>query len=210
LETISGPHTNELDAVFPWLSAMVPNYIDASMLRCPADKSGGKDGSKPNSDEYWATNKNDNGSKYEYTETDDMSGNEREYRNQEVEACSYLYEFNAAECSWWDKMEPNGWYIYGDKNGTMATNVQANIDGNKIVSWAEAKLMQLRLGDTTSLGGEYDPSQFPLVRCFHHYTDKKVYIIKKNVRTPEDRVLNVALDGHVFLSGPPWEYPLAP
>jgi prepilin-type N-terminal cleavage/methylation domain-containing protein len=186
LETISGPHENEMDAVFPWLSAMVPDYIEASMLRCPADESKGKYGSKPDeNDQYGVTDP--------YEETDDITGNPHPDRNEDIEACSYMYEFSAAACSWFD-------------------DEKAEIDGIAPVTWAEAKFWQLRNGDNVNSDSGYDPTQFPLVRCFHHYKDKKVnmYHTLDDVVMPQVRVLNVSMAGNVFLSAPQWEYPLAP
>ena len=204
LSVKSGRYQYETDAIFPWLSSMVPDYASPANLICPGDKSHGKDGSKPNGQEY--LDRSGDKIEYSYSETNDFDN------NPEVKACSYMYEFNAAECSWW-----GGWSsefaIFGSNNQDWATDEQANLnsDVDNIVSWAEAKLVQLAYGDTYSEGG-YDPSRFPLVRCFHHYEDKKVRINNLYYNRIESsvRVQNVAMDGHVFLSGMQWEYPVAP
>ncbi|MDF3127974.1 type II secretion system protein [Kiritimatiellaeota bacterium B1221] len=186
LSVKSGRYNDETDAIFPWLSAMVPEFANATNLVCPGDSSHGTYGSKPDE----SPNYNDQNA---FEETDDMTGNNHPDRNTEIDACSYMYEFCAAECSWF--------------SGSVD---EADLNDDGQVSWAEAKLRQLS-GDSYSPDG-YDPSKFPLVRCFHHYDDKKVRVdnLDDNKIVSEIRVLNVAMDGHIFLSGPQWEYPLAP
>lgn len=183
-----------------------PDLIgDPKLLICPSDPSNGEDGSKPDSDQYETMTGDDN----QYTETDDLDNNTR------VDACSYMYEFSEAPCSWWnaDWDTDDEWYVIGSSSGSPATDEQADINNDTIVSWAEAKLMQLEHGDSFSQDA-YDRSRFPLVRCFHHYQDKPVLIRSLN---PDEsgkirssvRVLNLAMDGKVFLSGSEWEHPLA-
>ncbi len=185
LSVKSGRYNYETDAIFPWLSDMVPDFANPESLVCPGDSSHGTYGSKPEE----SADYND---QYAFEETDDLTGNNHALRNQDIEACSYMYEFNAAECSWY--------------NGSTE---EADLNKDGIVSWAEAKLKQLS-GDTFSPDG-YDPSKFPLVRCFHHYDDKKVRVddLDDNKIISSIRVLNVAMDGHIFLSGTQWEFPLA-
>lgn len=200
LEVISGPHSNEMEAVFPWLSAMVPEYIEATVLRCPGDKSKGRYGSKPEEDPVFAA-VDRNG----FPETDDTLDNNHSLRNRDVEVCSYMYEFSAAECDWW-----NG-YILNSK-GTVASTSDIDLDPDDGgITWGEVKLAQLAYGDTSSPGA-YDRTQFPLVRCFHHFDDKEVKVQNTDDNRIETnfRVLNLAMDNHVFVSGLKWEYPLAP
>lgn len=208
LEVISGPHENEMDAVFPWLSAMVPDYIEASVLRCPGDESKGRYGSKPEENpEFFAIDSQG------FSETDDNLNNPaagmHAARNPDVEFNSYMYEFNDATISW-------GWsgYILGSGDRSFATQEQIDINQDGRVTWGEAKITQLAHGDTFSMKG-YDRAQFPLVRCFHHFKDKTVKV--QNLDTPSSptvttsvRVMNLAVAGNAFLSGLQWEYPLAP
>lgn len=208
LEVISSPHGNQMDAVFPWLSAMVPDFIDSAVLRCPADSSGGRYGSKPEEDpDFFAIDSQG------FTETDDNLNNPASgmhaARNPDVKFNSYMYEFNDADISW-------GWsgYILGSSDQSYATQGQIDIDQDGRITWGEAKMIQLAFGDTFSHKG-YDRTQFPLVRCFHHFKDKSVKIL--NLDNPSSptvtrsvRVLNLAVGGNVFLSGLQWEYPLAP
>ncbi|WFB34421.1 type II secretion system protein [Kiritimatiellota bacterium B12222] len=208
LETISGPHENEMDAIFPWLSTMVPDFLDFGNLRCPADESKGRYGSKPEENaEFFAMDKEG------FPETDDNSNNpasgQYAQRNEDVEFNSYMYEFNDATISW-------GWsnYILGSGDHSFATEELVDINGDGRITWGEVKVTQYTYGDTFSMGA-YGPSQFPLVRCFHHFKDKVVRV--RNLDNPNAptvttsvRVMNLAMDGSVFISGLQWEYPLEP
>ena len=198
LEVVSGPHQNEMEAVFPWLSVMVPRYIDEAQLRCPGDESNGRYGSKPEENTTFAA-VDSNG----FTETDDFDGN-HPLQNSDVEFNSYMYEFSAADCDWWEG-------VIVDSNGLPATASQINIDDDPTISWGEVKLFQMKYGDGFSSNG-YDRTQFPLVRCFHHFDDRKVKVqnTDDNQIDTSFRVLNVAVAGNAFLSGLKWEYPLAP
>jgi prepilin-type N-terminal cleavage/methylation domain-containing protein len=199
LEVMSGPHLNEMEAVYPWLSAMVPDAIDATMLRCPADESRGRHGSKPDSTEF--TDIDDNN----FPETDDNLNNptatgQHALRNPDVEFNSYMYEFNDATIS-------SSWPWESDLLNPSAVDI--NQDDR--ITWGEVKLSQMRYGDGFSPGG-YDRTQFPLVRCFHHYKDREVRyedLITNSIET-DIRVLNVAVAGNVFMSSPQWEFPLVP
>jgi len=77
------------------------------------------------------------------------------YRNSEITACSYVYEFNPCQCEWFEAAH----------NETEIA--QADTSGNGEVSWKEAKIWQSFHG----YGG-----QVPIVRCFWHYYnhDQKV------------------------------------
>ncbi len=198
LEVMSGTHLNELDAVYPWLSAMVPDAIDATMLRCPADESRGRYGSKPVENPEFAAIDNQN-----FPETDDNLNNpasgEHSRRNPNVEFNSYMYEFNDATPTW-------GWQSYLQSD---PASVLRNRDDR--ITWGGVKLAQMRHGDGYSPGG-YDRTQFPLVRCFHHYKDREVRYRNLDDDTIERnmRVMNVAVAGNVFMSSLQWEFPLVP
>lgn len=189
----------DTDRVYPWLSDMHPDPIGApNQFICPSDRSAGASGSKPNEPRYEEISGDEN----QYTETDDLTNNPEISRN------SYMYEFCEATCSWWqDGNWGSEWGVLGP-GGEYATDDLADKDGNG-VSWAEAKFVQLKYGDTYSQGG-YDANQFPVIRCFHHYDDRPV-----RVADPDDglvskvRVLNIAITSRFFISGPQWEYPLA-
>ncbi|MEX2607558.1 MAG: type II secretion system protein [Kiritimatiellia bacterium] len=194
LEVMSGPHLNELEAVYPWLSAMVPDAIDETMLRCPADESRGRYGSKPvENPEFAAIDEND------FEETDDNESNDHPSRNHDVEFNSYMYEFSDAT------LGTSVWNWESSVNGVQ------DIDQDGRITWAEVKFAQMRNGDGFSEGG-YDRTQFPLVRCFHHFKDREVRYrdMDDNTIKSNMRVLNVAVAGNVFMSSLQWEYPLVP
>jgi len=201
LSTLSNYNLAEIDGIAPRLSSFYPDSIsEPRMFICPSDSSNGEHGGKPTENQKY---RDLTGDTSDYKETDDLT------HNPEITGCSYLYEFSEAKSEWWPD------YVYLP-NGNLAGNSdekQLDLDDDGIVSWAEAKLAQLRNGDKTetSDGKPYDPTGFPLVRCFHHFQDRLV-----KINDPKDgivqriKVLNVAMAGNIFISGPQWEYPLAP
>ncbi|GEM_PF-1544944 len=211
LDILSGPHESEMDGVFDWISEMHPDYIqDPKLFICPADKSRGQYGSKPVENNSWATallrvGQNDN---EDFPETNDLSNNPEVTRN------SYMYEFSDTPCTWWQ-----GYVLNSEGNASSSDDFDSfDIDGDGSVSWGETKLKQLANGDTSQLGDPktgYDRSFFPLIRCFHHYQSKSVRI--RNLENPNNPiiqrsvpVLNVSVNGNVFVSGLQWEYPVVP
>ncbi|MBM4081032.1 MAG: DUF1559 domain-containing protein [Planctomycetes bacterium] len=163
------------DDLPPWLSTLYPKYIsDHRVYLCPSDPFDGHEASVP----PWATG-------LQFTETDDTAANTatdqvrygddlvapRDYRNTEIKACSYIYEFSLAKCSYWYQ---SGNPPFPDTNG-------GNNDG--VVSWREVKQLVDQKGlcqdlnDINNNGdtNEYvfDPSQayrgrVPIIRCFYH------------------------------------------
>ena len=158
-----------------WLSTLFPNYLPygrEQTLICRSDPSRGKDGSKP-----IGVPSSIIGDQFE--ETNDNDGNNHPTRNTAIEACSYLYEFNAAECSW-----------------AGSTN-----------SWKTEKLDQLINGDTISNNEPYDPAFFPMIRCYHHY-DKMTYKLKAGHPFDANEYglsINVSYAGNVFRAPLQWE-----
>jgi prepilin-type N-terminal cleavage/methylation domain-containing protein len=165
--------------------------------------------------------------KYDWAERLSNGGGQRN--------CSYLYEFSTRPCdTWWadalvmwDADMPWGLDIafpedkaYVDRNG----------DG--VVTWQEAKFVQLENGDVyvtgiSSPGDGYIPTVWssqpwdtidltaypmhgyprtlmPIVRCFWHCTPSLVDLADNQNRGPEE-VLNLALEGNTFMSVPGWE-----
>jgi len=94
-------------------------------------------------------------------------------RNPNITACSYSYEFAPTECDWFETTV------------TQTDIDQADTNGDKIVTWKEAKIWQSLHG----YGG-----RVPIVRCFWHYYNHN------------QKVLNLAFrDYNVYTSGPEWE-----
>ncbi len=125
-----------------FLSNLYSTYIDTKETYiCPADRSNpkGSEGGKPVHEP----------AENQYSETDDNVNNNlsnsqgvayRDMRNQEIEYCSYLYEFCRADCSW-----------YPGK------------------TWKEAKLEEMQKGTTGGSGEHIDVyGHVPLARCFWH------------------------------------------
>jgi len=199
LEVSSSPLSFGEDAIFPWLSAMYPRFIsDNGMYICPSDTSRGAWGSKPagpgESELFRTRDTND------FPETNDLG------RNPEVPFVSYMYEFTEAPVTWnWQS------YVLSSNKGSFATLSEVDTNGDGIASWREVKLQQLDYGDAWSQR-PYERTQFPLVRCFHHYNDRLLQVrnTDDNIVERSFRVLNVAVNGNVFLSGLQWEYPIIP
>lgn len=168
---------------FPdYLSTLYPSYVAAEKLfLCKSDKSHGAEGSKPDDDSAGV----------QYPETDDNKG------NNGIDACSYLFEFCAAKCDWWD-----GYIGY---SGTIGGLIDANGDGT--VTWAEAKEYQLKNGDLTNGGAPYTPTSFPMIRDFYHNKEKHF-----RVKDPDTGItvkmglsINVAYAGNIFRAPLTWE-----
>ena len=190
-----------------WLSTLYPDYInDDLFFVCKADQSQGRDGSKPNLEPGEVSAKYGGTIGDQYPETDDnnyrVDGDDtHRERNDEVEFCSYMYEFNNAQCSWFPSP--------GFFPGVGVADVDTDEDG--IASWDEVKLWQLTRGDnsTVSQGRPYQPEKFPIVRCFHHYFDKSWGGIPNSTGAGTHReglTLNAAYAGNVFRAPLTWEY----
>jgi type II secretory pathway pseudopilin PulG len=179
----------------PWLSALFPKYMPGrtQVLICKSDGSQGADGSKPNSAEYSALT----GDSDQYPETDDIASNTDTNRNKTITACSYMYELCCAECGW------TGW------QASLNVGVPAvDKNGDNKASWAEVKDYQLKHGDKSQTDGPkpYDPTSFPIVRCFHHYKERRIGVIDASGKTVDQcMTLNVFHDGHVDQAALYWE-----
>lgn len=179
----------------PWLSCLFPRYVDdASVFVCPGDPTQGAEGGIP----PWAPGQ-------QFRETDDtLQCRALAYvlvggkpvpvvglRNPDIRACSYVYEFCAARCSWW----PQGWrQRYPDLAG--------NRDG--VVSWAEVKGLVEQRG--LQPDGSFDAAKalggdVPILRCFWH--------VPRDAWDSAPAVLNVRVgDGTLYrsdASGDGWQ-----
>lgn len=162
-----------------WLSCLYPDYVrDSSIFVCPADSNLGVDGSIPNRSPFLDVGAS------QYTEADDTLQNTspkelKSLRNASIAACSYLYDFNRAECSWW----------------TGGSYPDANADG--VVSWREVRTlvdMQGLLPNGTHSREKAYRGHVPIIRCFHHVAKRF------DGSAP---VLNLAVeDRNVYISGP--------
>jgi prepilin-type N-terminal cleavage/methylation domain-containing protein len=155
----------------PWMSSLYPAYVNAeAIFICPADTTRGQEGGKPE----WFTTSGDPG---QFTETDDNGkGTARTeiaaMRNDAIEANSYMYEFGAMECSWWD-----------------SSKTWADTDGDGFVSWREAKETERtgQFGATSFNDEEAYAGHVPMIRCFWHVARTKALI-------GDEMVLNIACE----------------
>lgn len=134
----------------PWLSTLYKSYISTpKSFICITDKEKGLTGhghlSFPEINDIPPENIPD--AEYAAPYEGAIAGFNQ--RNPEITACSYMYEFNPNECSW----------FMLDK--TLEEITQADKNGDGSVSWKEAKLWQASFG---GFGGNT-----PIVRCFWHY-----------------------------------------
>lgn len=166
-----------------WLSNLYPDYINSiETFLCKSDRSGGKEGGKP-----------DNGDPelgQDYQETDDTEyniyGEDYRNRNTTIKKCSYMYEFANAECSW-------------NLPGAQ------DIDNDGILTWYEVKIYQLNYGDHFH-PGKYNEQLFPAIRCFHHYKEDTIEFTYEGEKHKQPMTINVSFWGNVFLAPIQWEY----
>lgn len=176
MHAIAMYRTDYEDFYPPWLSTLYPEYVPANQIYvCSNDQSSGKEGGKPK----WFIEKGDNN---EFIETNDNGDAEKpgsdgkpyarkeitDMRNDEIDACSYMYEFTWAGCSWWN----GGNYRSGDPKWNEGK--WADFNGDGVVSWREAKETEMRglysQNGTDILTNEEEAygGHVPMIRCWWH------------------------------------------
>ena len=192
-------YRDDNEGKFPnWLSNLSPDYVKTGdtaggnaiglkVFLCKSDRTYGVAGSKPELPIPVV------GEQYEETDDNDSNGATLG-RNVDVHGCSYLYEFCAAECSWYGG--PGG-----DINGTPKDLAPVGE-----WSWCEVKLCQLQNGDDFH-PGPYSETEFPIIRCFHHCTESAFMVKKDGVPEPEKEgaTINMGYAGNVFRAPVTWE-----
>ena len=182
-----GEHDNRTP---DWLSNLYPDYVDdRSLYVCRADYNGGRDRIRPK-DFVAAIH---DSATLDATKFRDNKTNSENARNRAVECCSYFYEFSTATHGWG---KDDGWPA-GDYS-TLKGYKQAQMtygDENSGRDYANRSL-------------PYSASRIPIIRCYHHWRDQKVYGVAyadRSGRRPSKQhiVINVAYAGNVFV-GPPW------
>jgi len=162
----------------PWLSVLYPEYMGAPEIYiCPSDGTLGKEGSKPR----WT--KPDGTGWDLYDETDDTEDCGTTYphikamRNKKIRACSYLFEFCWAECSWWPPAE--GWSdpLLADFDGPER-DPATDPPTAGFVSWREAKWTEIYGLKAPAGKIVTDPDiaydgWVPIIRCFWHGRDRE-------------------------------------
>ncbi len=168
-----------------WISNLYPTYIDdLSVYVCRSDKEKGRGIIRP-----------DSLAKYEggtpstkYKETiDNITAGNRDGRNPDVDANSYMYEFSCADCDW-------------------------SVPGESNPSWAQYKEWELREGNN---GKPFSTSRMPIVRCFHHAAYSSVNQYPEGTGGAADKspskifpsglTLNVAYAGNVTIAPLWWQ-----
>lgn len=167
---------NDMDV--GWVSLLYPDYIKTTKcFQCPSD--GNDKDTPPNG---WLARIDE-----QHSTAYDREGNTglNVNPNTAVGNVSYFYEFTDSECAW-------------------------NLTGSGLTSpytWAQLKRIQLAQGgdDTHPLGQGYDPSLFPVIRCYWHVKRVKTYSASKPIPNSAAPVLNVSFLGNFFLSRGKWE-----
>jgi prepilin-type N-terminal cleavage/methylation domain-containing protein len=170
---------------FPtWLASLWPTYTnkDRRIFVCSVDLSKGAEGGRPDWIEF---DQFPNADKDGPVRMSGASG-------ENWFPSSYLYEFNGEECEW---CKPTG-----------AEKDFYDRDGDGVVSWYEAKIVQVLGGSWTDEGGslhKIDPKdvyngRVPVIRCFWHAD-------KANGLEDTDRVLNICYNYRIYMGRPEWE-----
>lgn len=151
--------------------------VEDRLYQCPSDEKRGTQGAMP-----------DKAGVTQYVETDEGPGKSVPPPcAPNAPACSYLYEFSGADCSWWSD----------GKLGSGDTKASIDRDNNPSNStWQEVKFWQMERGDTFLTQG-YPRTWFPIMRCWWH--------TKQLNSDTEQEVYNLAIDGNIFPSGAYWE-----
>ena len=200
LTIFRGEHDNQTP---DWLSNLYPEYVDdRSMYVCRADKNNGGDTPRPtelvNSISNFR-NDTDNAPYWDNEKNSDQKRNNGQGANGPVKCCSYLFEFSAAETKWRVPNDARG----GSRNPAQPYTMR------------DYKMDQMTYGDT-KINGVYLPysaSRIPILRCYHHWKDQRVYgrnSAESGPITKQRLVLNVAYAGNVFAGPPSWEGTLHP
>jgi prepilin-type N-terminal cleavage/methylation domain-containing protein len=169
-------YQSDMGELPPWLSNM-EKYIKArGVFQCKSDASRGRQGSKP----PWLLPGET--SEVRHAETWDFEGasaaasaagfgNDVDdaasaMQNPWLQANSYLYEFCAAACSWWQGgtyPDPNNPGMYHD-----ASDSKVDLNRDSKISWREAREFELNICGP----------QTPIVSCYWHTNEAGEQVIR--------------------------------
>jgi prepilin-type N-terminal cleavage/methylation domain-containing protein len=176
--------TDGKDAFPPWLASLWPVYTkeNRKVFLCPSDKTEGAEGGRPD----WIPEAEQfHNADRDGPDRDTGSGGEDWFRS------SYLYEFNREQCEWW--------------SGTDAEKSFYDTNGDGVVSWYEAKIVQVKGGAWTYEGQPYQIDEkdvyggrVPVMRCFWHSE-------QEGGLDAHDRVLNITYNYRIYMGKPKWE-----
>jgi len=161
----------DFDTIPPWLSNLHPKYMrNPEMYICAADASSGVDGGTPKwwpfqrFEETWDTKDRPADAEDRWIVYGDPPKiDPGEFRNTDIERCSYIYEFSLAYCSWWGE-------------GDYPDEVNNGGNGDGVSSWREVKTLVEGKGlqpDGTLNREEAHHGLVPIIRCFHHHYSQK-------------------------------------
>ena len=192
-----GEHDNRTP---DWLSNLYPEYVDdRAMYVCRADSNGGRD--RIRSKEFVETIGDSSAlDANKFRDNESNKSNEANTRNRAVECCSYFYEFSVATHGWGKESNwPDG--DYSTLRAYKAAQMSYG-DGNSGRDAAGNPL-------------PYSASRIPIIRCYHHWRDMRLYGVAYSDRssrraTRQWITLNVAYAGNVFVGPPWWEGTLHP
>jgi prepilin-type N-terminal cleavage/methylation domain-containing protein len=174
---------------FPnWLSDLYPKYIgkgSEGVFVCKSDRTQGKSllSCKPVELIESTSYEPPNSAQTEINIYNVLSDNTG---NNGVDACSYIYEFNAADCGW-------NWKTH------------LGIETNATWTWKEVKKYQLAYGDAWNDHKPYSETIFPVIRCYHHWKERMVET-SSTLRPKEALTLNVSYAGNVYEGPLTWEF----
>ncbi len=166
-----------------WLSTLhSDDYIAGQdVFVCPADRSGGTNGSKPR----------DNTGNVIAEAGDEFNTDDP----HPVIDVSYLYEFNANDA----RRSAGGWYTRGNF-------LAQDPPEDQVPTWKLVKTYQMRYGDAMSNSQPWPTTFFPMIRCFHHILERTVqHEPDDNGNTESGMTINVAYAGNIFISPTQWE-----
>ena len=185
-----------------WLSDLFPTYIGGNrdVYVCKSDRSFGTNDYACKPKELVDVDvASGNALSVNYKYCSDNRDDPSTFRTNGIGACSYMYEFNAHACDAW----PYAGYINCPSGA----------------SWKDVKNAQLAGGDSSNQYAPYDETAFPVIRCFHHWSERTIATVDpkdpnspaKDPNThadvgPQGLTLNVAYAGNIFEAPLTWEY----
>jgi prepilin-type N-terminal cleavage/methylation domain-containing protein len=168
------------DEMAPWLSVLYPVYISSGNNTDTSHvfhcKSDQNEGAQ-HTIATWSPRK-DNAYPEAYDRTGSVPSGVNDYniqRNPQVERISYFYEFSHAACSFMSSYD----------------------------SWSAFKKEQLKTGNTGST--PFDPTIFPVVRCFWHITKLRGNWGGGNFSNDLKPVMNITYSGNRCFTTAHWE-----
>jgi prepilin-type N-terminal cleavage/methylation domain-containing protein len=185
-----------------WLSNLYPRYIsNPDAFICKSDRTKVNGVLTPGRGAFASKPEAVPGDAYPETNDNDFN-TDRYGRNRDIHACSYLYEFNAAICSWYQGAQNDNPPFLPPPRPSPPFPPPPP-DPALDITWREVKEYQLANGDSWNIW-PYSETLFPIVRCFHHWQERTVETT--NTNSPRTGLtLNVAYGGNIYEGPLEWE-----